>query len=338
MVSHRNVLLSASDQRRRYMPISLPCLLVWCCLRLATTSAYAVNVKIVNDSVVNRNANYGSLKSAKGEPTPYAGPQELRYLLGKCFIYSADKYDYRVCPFHNVTQHERVWTSGGTAYNGIIGLWKEWTVTNHSFDALVYYGGDDCGKGVERSARLLWVCSEAVSGKPVERVVGVKELRKCFYEISLAAEFGCREDKHIYRHLSEEFRRKWDQLESNLYYSELTQFGYEWALRELFVDAGILLNTTHHSITTDDGIEDNFDTKEQCFDSFVEIKAKNLELIKRIEILEIQLNTNKTFSICLNSLVITDSVLNSLAKLPKIQYIRLFGPEDYTQTALQDLI
>jgi N-acetylglucosamine-1-phosphate transferase gamma subunit len=86
--------------------------------------------------------NNREFKSAKTHASNFSGPSDLEHLLGKCFLYSNDKYNYRVCPFDNVTQHEKLW-QGFNGYNGIIGIWKEWKIINNSFDSLMYYSGDD---------------------------------------------------------------------------------------------------------------------------------------------------------------------------------------------------
>ena len=78
---------------------------------------------------------------AKTVASDFSGPSHLSYLLGKCFTHSSDKYEYKVCPFDNITQHERVVSSG--AYSGVIGVWKEWVVKNMTFDALLFENGDD---------------------------------------------------------------------------------------------------------------------------------------------------------------------------------------------------
>ena len=77
----------------------------------------------------------------KSSASNFTGPTQLLYLVGQCFSYSSDKYEYRVCPFDNITQHEKVWHSG--AYNGVIGVWKEWVLKNNSFDSLIFTDGDD---------------------------------------------------------------------------------------------------------------------------------------------------------------------------------------------------
>ena len=78
---------------------------------------------------------------AKSKASAFSGPSVLSYLVGKCFPYSTEKYEYRVCPFDNITQHEKVWHS--SAYNGVIGIWKQWTLNNNSFDSLMFSDGDD---------------------------------------------------------------------------------------------------------------------------------------------------------------------------------------------------
>lgn len=59
------------------------------------------------------------------EPDPICGPTDLYFLKGSCFVGSFDRYEYTICPFHNVTQRRTT-----AAKPQIIGLWGHWTTTN----------------------------------------------------------------------------------------------------------------------------------------------------------------------------------------------------------------
>jgi len=116
-------------------------LLLFACIYM--TSSYLLKVKIVEETTTFRNDliyNFNDMKSTKTLASNFSGPNDLRHLLGKCYLYSSDKYNFRVCPFDNITQHEKLHTNG---YNGVIGVWKEWKVVNNTFDSLMYYNGDD---------------------------------------------------------------------------------------------------------------------------------------------------------------------------------------------------
>ena len=83
--------------------------------------------------------------------------------------------------------------------------------------------------------------------------------------------------------MSDDYKQKWDTIETNYFYKDLTQLGYESAIRELFIEAAIITNTTEVN-------EISFDTKEKCLEEFVLLKQQNVKLEQRIEFLENQLN------------------------------------------------
>ena len=82
--------------------------------------------------------------------------------------------------------------------------------------------------------------------------------------------------------MSEDKRRKWDRIETEYHFEELTQFGYESALKQLFVDSGIVLKAS----------EDMDSNEVNCSENYVKLLEENKELKNRIEILEKQLNKN----------------------------------------------
>ncbi|MPC27587.1 N-acetylglucosamine-1-phosphotransferase subunit gamma [Portunus trituberculatus] len=40
------------------------------------------------------------------KPAKFSGPEHLQELFGKCFKYRDQKYEYVLCPFHNITQED----------------------------------------------------------------------------------------------------------------------------------------------------------------------------------------------------------------------------------------
>ncbi|XP_054153901.1 N-acetylglucosamine-1-phosphotransferase subunit gamma-like [Oppia nitens] len=255
-------------------------------------SVYSVTGRIVTETttgpVTDQTADYNDLK-AKSQPSVFSGPEEIQYLLDMCFVYSTDKYDYRLCPFKNMTQHERPQTVH--SYNGVIGVWKQWSVVNNSFDRLVFTDGDDCGH-TDRSAQMLWICNRDMNLTD-ERIVGVKEPKRCYYEILFASYFGC-ENKFIYTYLNDTAKHDWDIIETNYYRKLLTDYGYQWSLRQLFIRAGIVSNQTTTMTTPEQLNDDNFDdtSLDTCRQSYQSLRQQNRELKQRIESLEQQLNKN----------------------------------------------
>lgn len=140
--------------------------------------------------------------------------------------------------------------------------------------------------GVQRNAKLVWICGRD-RNESTDTVIDIKEPKKCFYEIHFASDFGC-EDKYIYPHLRDEYKQRWDQIETNYFYNEFTRLGYESALGELFIESMIILNTTDVPID-----EISFESKEKCSQEFALLRQQNERLEQRIKYLENQLNNKK---------------------------------------------
>jgi hypothetical protein len=93
-------------------------------------------------------------------------------------------------------------------------------------------------------------------------------------------------EKYIYPHLEQEYRDKWDLIETNYFYGELTKLGYETALNELFVETAIILNKT----ILNESNKFNFQNKEQCLEKVVLLEKENSDLKKRIKLLQNSIN------------------------------------------------
>jgi hypothetical protein len=53
----------------------------------------------------------------------FNGPENLFFLSKRCFLESFDRWEYQICPFHNITQR-RVMSHGGPAT--LLGVWGHW--------------------------------------------------------------------------------------------------------------------------------------------------------------------------------------------------------------------
>ena len=94
-------------------------ILVVSCIVLLST---AVNIKIVPG--VDRKSDKDENKLEFVPPDPMYGPRSLYFLKGSCFTGSFDRFEYSVCPFHNVTQRR------STALKPtLIGVWGNWQIT-----------------------------------------------------------------------------------------------------------------------------------------------------------------------------------------------------------------
>jgi len=128
---------------------------------------------------------------------------------------------------------------------------------------------------------------ELVCGQD-NKVSAITEPSRCRYEVSFTSSFACGDD-YIYPNLDEEYRAKWDVIESNYFYQELTQLGYETALHQLFVEAGIVLNKLNSSQSNNF----YFENTEQCIQTLVSLKQENSNLLQRIYTLENALNNTR---------------------------------------------
>lgn len=62
------------------------------------------------------------------QPDPFTGPSSLYFLTNRCFMTSAERWEFFVCPFHNVTQRRVL----GAKLN-LLGVWGQW---NHELTSL----------------------------------------------------------------------------------------------------------------------------------------------------------------------------------------------------------
>ena len=81
---------------------------------------------------------------------PFPGPDLLSPLLAQCFLYDdQQQYIFRVCPFSNVTQHEKspyAFNFLTTSFHAVLGLYQRWYVT------LDGYGEEEEGERSSRAA------------------------------------------------------------------------------------------------------------------------------------------------------------------------------------------
>lgn len=214
----------------------LAILLVWNPTLLSDASNM-VHMKIV-DEPTNYGANvplYQQLPSiqtlkTRVMPSNFSGPPHLQRLCGRCYTKIIGEYKYELCPFANITQHEQAlrWN----AYNGVLGVWKEWVIENNTFVAMAMSDGDSCGSSY-RSAEVLLVCGNRTEIKDVA------EPRTCEYVVRLATPLFCHPDSLlVFPTLGRQLQDAWDELEGLRVHNIVTQKGYRRRLRELFIRAG----------------------------------------------------------------------------------------------------
>lgn len=122
--------------------------------------------------MLQQRAGANNINNISTAAAPFPGPDLLSPLLAQCFLYDdQQQYIFRVCPFANVTQHEKspyAFNFLTTSFHAVLGLYRRWyvavdggeeeegerssraattaetsaTTTSASFDSLLYLEGD----------------------------------------------------------------------------------------------------------------------------------------------------------------------------------------------------
>jgi hypothetical protein len=117
----------------------------------------SVPVKVIEGvdvaGVVGSGMNDAGIDPTQAHPETMHGPEALFPLSGLCFCESADRMEYCVCPFRNVTMR-RV-TGGRATVLGVFGSWVGHRSSSSSplgNDNLVmeFFRGQACGQGTRR--------------------------------------------------------------------------------------------------------------------------------------------------------------------------------------------
>eukprot|EP00942_MAST-04A_sp_MAST-4A-sp1_P002161 g2161.t1 len=98
-------------------------------------------------------------------------PSDFLHLDGKCFSENIGRYEYKVCPFRNITQLDKQTT--WNPFYGILGLWGNWKDedienSEDAFKVQVYNDGTPCGGNIKRKVQVNLVCSERYTISNVE--------------------------------------------------------------------------------------------------------------------------------------------------------------------------
>lgn len=222
---------------------------------------------------------------ARIKPSNFSGPSHFRTLIGKCFNLTDDQYRYVLCPFHNFTQHEMAlrWN----AYQGILGIWREWEIENNTFSAMIYAKGDQCGN-TDRSAKVMFQCGSE------NLLLNVTEPTKCQYHAIFMTPFVCHQDAMlVYPRLPPHLRHKWDLLETDLSLGYITVKGYQIGLRNIFESANFQQSQPIEEMTTTTSSpnrQKQFENVEQCKTAYEELLKEMDDLKQQIESLKIVLD------------------------------------------------
>ena len=158
----------------------------------AKESGSRFNIKIVEGLPKKKNTYTHS--STPVEPTPSRVPHSipaltpLNYLPldGKCFAEHIGRYEYRICPFRNVTQLDKQTT--WNPFYGLLGIWGKWKADDSAdsqFQVQQYNDGTRCGNNIKRKVQVNFECNERYGISKVE------EPRTCDYTMTFSLPEAC---------------------------------------------------------------------------------------------------------------------------------------------------
>ncbi|OQV25299.1 putative N-acetylglucosamine-1-phosphotransferase subunit gamma [Hypsibius exemplaris] len=190
--------------------------------------------------------------SPRTPPAEFTGPEHFRSLIGTCFTLQKANFQYKLCPFQNITQKETVYSLGRSKFHGILGVWHDWIVQDFRFSGWKMLHGDDCGKKGPRSTKVIFECGNTAV------LSDATEPEQCRYEVTLKLPQACFPDSLlVYPTLTAESQREWDYLEGERENGELTTQGYDKRLKELLTSVGLLKKEADlESATKDNGLRD----------------------------------------------------------------------------------
>ncbi|OTF74507.1 hypothetical protein BLA29_006849 [Euroglyphus maynei] len=148
-----------------------------------------LDFKQINENLLNQRHRKDMNASIRLKPRNFTGPEILSELLDECYIYEDSKYYYRVCIFRNITQHEK--SKHYHPFHAILGIWKEWYVSNEHFDFLLYLEGDECMAGFQRQVVLELECTSENESKDLAWISNVTEIHQCIYVIKMKSQLFC---------------------------------------------------------------------------------------------------------------------------------------------------
>jgi N-acetylglucosamine-1-phosphate transferase, gamma subunit len=193
----------------------------------------------------------------KYKPAQFSGPFHLEVLNGECFKFVDLVYTWNVCPFQNVTQHER--TVRWQSYNGIIGIWWQWNIENGKFISMSMMNGDDCGDNYgSRKCKIYFNCN-----KNETKVVSIVEKVTCDYIIEMDTHLVCDENNenefrsmNVYNYLNSSFQREWNLAFTELNNGLITEKMYNQSLANILEKSHLIRSEKDLEILRIDRIDD----------------------------------------------------------------------------------
>ena len=170
---------------------------------------------------------------------PSGPPYLIENLDGKCFSLFSNNYKYELCPFNNITQREQGYR--WNAFNGILGVWKEWLIDGDNFTSMHMVHGDLCAGNLERETKVNLTCGED------NAIVSVSEPSMCKYELIFKTPYACPKDVFfVYPMLSKDGKERWNEIENEHAINVTTEKGYKKYRKQLFIDEGLCVKEDLH--------------------------------------------------------------------------------------------
>ena len=185
------------------------------------------------DTHGNGNGNVDYNLKPRVPHSNFTGPALMKALVGKCFSTTSKdaKYEYRVCPFDNVTQHDL--QASWNAYNGVLGIWHTWALKGDALHSMTFFEGD-AGCGGHRQTSVSLDCGATA------QVLDPTEPEPCHYALHFVTPLACGNVLQLDALLSKQDMARYRELGDDLYDEHLTPAGHRKRTRELLQKAEVL--------------------------------------------------------------------------------------------------
>ena len=196
-------------------------------------------------------------------PANISEPSALSRLRGHCFAVREGSYEYRVCPFDNVTQCDIV--ASWSPFQGVLGVYTGMRVEGDRVISLLFHEGTSCGD-IRRQTEVMLLCEnenevmkvikeqgpQAIAAAKITTPVLLRnpsEPSMCSYRLELATPLACLANASISHALrthanAEALLVDWEAADAALYDGEITQKGFEKRRQRVLARAGLATTTT----------------------------------------------------------------------------------------------
>lgn len=138
------------------------------------------------------------------KPKDYAGPEGLQFLSKRCFFQDIDRWNYRVCPFQNITQKRNV-----AQKETLLGVWDHWndvkiditsnhghdnsdpTVSKKVYSSMEYVEGVACGDEKDSPLTTTTVNLQCGDEYSSVKILEVNDKEFCKFQITMFVPIPC---------------------------------------------------------------------------------------------------------------------------------------------------